>query len=208
MKHTFTLLLLFVATTVFAQKYGTTDDGLRVQLNDDGTWVLLEQDSIKPIQLNNTIFTSSPKNIAVRKSTVNDLVLNYNPVKWKVKKTNDNEAAEFEFVHVKGSGYCMAITEKWQIPLETLKESAYKALKESAPDSKIDVAEYRKVNGKKILHLQMRGTMNGVKFVYYGYYYSNENGTTQLVCYTGSNFLEEFKVDFDEFLNGMAVDNK
>jgi hypothetical protein len=208
MKHTITLLLLFVTTTVLAQKYGTTDDGLRVQLNDNGTWVLLEQDSIKTIPLNKAIFTSSSKNIAVRKSTVNDIVLNYNPVKWKFESKRDNEASEFEFDHVKGSGYCMAITEKLEIPMETLKDIAFNSLKESAPDSKIDVAEYRKVNGKKILHLQMSGTMQGVKFVYYGYYYSNENGTTQLVCYTGTKLLDEYKADFEEFLNGMSVDNK
>jgi hypothetical protein len=208
MKHTFLLLFLFLSGSLFAQKYATTDDGLRVQLNDNGTWVLLEEDSSKTIPVNATLFTSSSKNIAVRKSTVNDLVLNYNPVKWKIEKKNDNDDAEFEFNHVKGSGYGMAITEKLEIPLETLKDIAFENLKESAPDSKVEVAEYRKVNGKKVLHLQMSGTMQGIKFVYYGYYYSNENGTTQLVCYTGKKFLDEYKADFDEFLNGMAVDNK
>jgi hypothetical protein len=200
MKHTFLLLFLFLSGSLFAQKYATTDEGLRVQLNDDGTWILLEQDSSVKIELNPKIFTSSSKNIAVKKSAVNDIILNYNPIKWKVEPKTDNEDAEYEFEHVKGSAYCMAITEKMEIPMETLKDIA--------PDSKIELAEYRKVNGKKVLHMVMSGTMQGVKFVYYGYYYSNENGTTQLICYTGRKLLDDYKADFEDFLNGMAVDNK
>lgn len=208
MKHTFLLLFLFLSGSLFAQKYATTDEGLRVQLNDDGTWVLLEQDSTIKIELNPKIFTSSSKNIAVKKSAVNDIILNYNPIKWKIEPKTDNEDAEYEFEHVKGSAYCMAITEKMEIPMETLKDIAFNNLKESAPDSKIELAEYRKVNGKKVLHMVMSGTMQGVKFVYYGYYYSNENGTTQLICYTGRKLLDDYKADFEDFLNGMAVDNK
>lgn len=208
MKHTFLLLFLFLSGSLFAQKYVTTDEGLRVQLNDDGTWILLEQDSSVKIELNPKIFTSSSKNIAVKKSAVNDIILNYNPIKWKVEPKTDNEDAEYEFEHVKGSAYCMAITEKMEIPMETLKDIAFNNLKESAPDSKIELAEYRKVNGKKVLHMVMSGTMQGVKFVYYGYYYSNENGTTQLICYTGRKLLDDYKADFEDFLNGMAVDNK
>lgn len=207
-KIAFTVLLLNLFLATSAQKYGTTDEGLRVQLNDDGTWVLLEKDTAAVIPINPKIFLKPVNGIAEKKSTVNDVVLNYNPIIWKTAKDKNNEDAEFEFEHKKGSGYCMAITEKLDIPLETLKGIAYRNLLESAPDSKIEKAEYRNVNGLKVLHLVVSGTMQGIKFVYYGYYFSNENGTTQLVCYTGRKLLPDYQQDFDDFLNGISVATK
>jgi hypothetical protein len=102
----------------------------------------------------------------------------------------------------------MAITEKLEIPIETLKGIAYGNLLENAPDSKIEKSEYRTVNGLKVLHLIVSGTMQGIKFVYYGYYFSNENGTTQLVCYTGRKLLADYQQDFDDILNGITVVSK
>lgn len=199
------MLSVLLCSFSFAQKYATTDEGLRVQLNDDGTWKLLEQDTSAVTTVNPKLFTNAVTNIAVKKSTVNDVVLNYNPVKWKTSRDKNNEDAEFEFEHKSGSGYCMAITEKIEIKLESLKNIAFNNLLDNAPDAKIDKAEYRTVNGLRVLHLMISGTMQGVKFVYYGYYFSNENGTTQLVCYTGRRLLQEYQQDFDEILNGLTT---
>jgi hypothetical protein len=207
-KVVLTVLLLNFFSIVDAQKYGTTDEGLRIQLNDDGTWIFLEKDTAALITINPKNFIKPVNGIAVKKSSVNDVVLNYNPILWKTAKNKNNEDAEFEFEHKRGSGYCMAITEKLEIPLETLKGIAYGNLQENAPDSKIEKAEYRIVNSLKVLHLVVSGTMQGIKFVYYGYYFSNENGTTQLVCYTGRKLLTDYQQDFDDILNGITVTTK
>lgn len=201
--------LFFLATlSLQAQKYATTDEGLRVQLNDNGTWILLEKDTSTAITVNPKPFTKPANGIAVKKSKQNDVSLNYNPVKWKVSKEKNNEDAEFEFEHTSGNAYIMAITEKIEIPLESLKKISYTTLSESAPDSKIEKSEYRTVNGLKVLHLKMTGTMEGIKFVYYGYYFSNEKGTTQLVCYTSKSLFNEYQNDFDDFLNGLTAELK
>ena len=203
---TLTLLLLSFCFSLQAQIYGTTDDGLRVQLNENGTWKYLERDTSAAIAVNPKAFLKPTNAIAVKKSTQNSMSINYNPVKWKVLKNKNNEDAEFEFEHVKGNSYAMVINEKIEIPLENLKKISYDNVIENAPDSKIDKAEYRTVNGLKVLHLEMSGTMEGIKFVYYGYYFSNEKGTTQMVCYTAKSLLKEYQVDFEDFLNGLTAD--
>lgn len=203
---TLTLLFLSLSISLQAQIYGTTDEGLRVQLNENGTWKYLERDTSGAIALNPKAFLKPTNAIATKKSTQNSMSINYNPVKWKVLKNKNNEDAEFEFEHVKGNSYAMVINEKIEIPLENLKKISYDNVIENAPDSKIDKAEYRTVNGLKVLHLEMSGTMEGIKFVYYGYYFSNEKGTTQMVCYTAKSLLKEYQADFEDFLNGLTAD--
>lgn len=203
---TLTLLFLSLSISLQAQIYGTTDEGLRVQLNENGTWKYLERDTSGAIAVNPKAFLKPTNAIATKKSTQNSMSINYNPVKWKVLKNKNNEDAEFEFEHVKGNSYAMVINEKIEIPLENLKKISYDNVIENAPDSKIDKAEYRTVNGLKVLHLEMSGTMEGIKFVYYGYYFSNEKGTTQMVCYTAKSLLKEYQADFEDFLNGLTAD--
>ena len=52
---------------------------------------------------------------------------------------------------------------------------------------RLSKSRYRIVNGIEVLMMQMSGTIQGMRFTYYGYYYSNSNGTIQLLTYTGEN---------------------
>lgn len=52
--------------------------------------------------------------------------------------------------------------------------------------------------------MQMSGTIRGMRFTYYGYYYSNSNGTIQLLTYTGENLFPNYLNDIEEFLNGLV----
>ena len=64
--------------------------------------------------------------------------------------------------------------------------------------------EYRIVNGAKVLLLQMNGTMQGIKFSYYGYYFSNSNGTVQFVTYTSTNLITSYLPKIELLLNGIV----
>ena len=44
----------------------------------------------------------------------------------------------------------------------------------------------------------------GVKFIYLGYYYADDSGTTQLVAFTSPKLVAENKQDIYEFLNGLV----
>lgn len=76
--------------------------------------------------------------------------------------------------------------------------------RESAPDLKVIQEEYRMVNGQKVLFLQLNGTLQGIKFTYYGYYYSNSSGTVQFITYTSQSLLEAYKEDCEKILNGFV----
>jgi len=53
--------------------------------------------------------------------------------------------------------------------------------------------------------IQMDGTTQGIRFSYYGYYFSNSNGTIQFVTYTSQNLLDNYVNDCEELLNGFVV---
>ena len=50
--------------------------------------------------------------------------------------------------------------------------------------------------------------MQGIKFSYYGYYYSGEEGTVQFITYTAQNMLEDYRNDCETLLNGFVKTSK
>jgi hypothetical protein len=74
----------------------------------------------------------------------------------------------------------------------------------AAPDVRIIKEEYRTVNGIKLLMIQMQGTIQGINFVYFGYYYSYSGGTVQLLAYTSKQIFDEKEQELEEFLNGFV----
>lgn len=116
-----------------------------------------------------------------------------------------NPEAEFELVKKDGDLYGMIVTERLEIPLETLKIIAVENARAMAPDLRVVKEEYRMVNGLKVLVLQMNGTMQGIKFAYFGYYYSNENGTVQFVTYTSQSLMKTSQKECETLLNGLVV---
>jgi hypothetical protein len=98
----------------------------------------------------------------------------------------------------------MLIAEKAEIPVESLVEIAYENALEAAIDTQIITKEYRNVNGIEVIMLKMKGTMQGVKFVYIGYYYSNSEGAFQFVTYTSQKMLKDYENSMFDLLNGFT----
>jgi hypothetical protein len=207
MKKVF-LLLIFLAQTLFitAQINAITETGDEVVLYKDGTWIYVNDELNKEseIPVNPTEFTKAKKATFLVKSKTTDIGIWINPKNWKFAKATSNKDAEFEFSNKTGDLYGILITERMVIPLETLKSIAYENAKSAAPDVRIIKEEYRTVNGLKVLMMQMQGTIQGIKFVYFGYYYSYPGGTVQLLAYTSREIFNEKQDELETFLNGFV----
>ncbi|HMG92339.1 MAG TPA: hypothetical protein VK589_19915 [Chryseolinea sp.] len=200
-----TSLLLWVVVLCFAQTKAVTENGDEVVLYDDGTWKSIDSSTSEEfIKTNPATFTKGKRSSFLLKSSKFNVGFWIDPKKWKFEKASKNDAAEFE-LHLKdGDLYGMIIAEKMQIPLETLKNIAIDNGRIAAPDLSIQNEEYRTVNGLKVLHLQMAGTMQGIRFFYYGYYFSNPSGTVQFVTYSAQNLLPTYQTEIEELLNGLV----
>ncbi|QCK15315.1 hypothetical protein [Mangrovivirga cuniculi] len=204
--NTFFLLLLISAVSAFAQKNAITEFGEEVVLFEDGSWEYVnKEDATKnEIPENPKQFKRDKESSFLLKSKNLDVGFYVDPKSWTFKKANENEEAEYEFESKDGNLYGMVISEKIEIPLITLKNIALENARSAAPDAKIIKEEYRNVNGLKVLHMQINGTMQGIKFSYYGYYYSDESGTVQYITFTAQNLLDIYKDKCEKLLNGLV----
>lgn len=208
-KLTLLLLGLLTLNLAQAQKKAVTETGEEVILFDDGTWQYESEEELdeSEISTNSKKFKKDKESTFLLKSSKLNVGIYLNPKKWSFKKATQNADAEYEVQLKGGDLYGMVITEKVEIPLETLKSIAIQNGKAVAPDLKVVKEEYRDVNGLKVLLLQMNGTMQGIKFSYYGYYYSNANGTIQFITYTSQNLIDSYKNKTEKLLNGLVETN-
>jgi len=199
-----TFLLLFAVKSYASQK-AVTDTGEQVILNNDGTWVYVDKvkKSKQEIETSKTIFNKPPDSTFLLKSTRNNSALWINPVKWSFSKSEQKDAIEYSLKLKDKDLFGMIINEGVELPVESLSDIALSNAQAAAPDAKIVKQEYRIVNGKKILFLEMNGTIKGINFTYWGYYYSSPAGTTQLLAYTASSIVNKYKPEMLDFLNGL-----
>ncbi|MEX1189297.1 MAG: hypothetical protein WED33_08565 [Bacteroidia bacterium] len=205
-KIAFILMLCFSVLHSFAQQNAITDTGEEVILFKDGTWVYVEEQEVitlDEIEENPLKFKQPKESSFLLKSQRVDVGFWIDPKLWKFKKSEEDADAEYLLQLKDGDLYAMIISEKVEIPLDALMGIALENARNAAPDIKIVRKEFRNVNGLKVLLLQMDGTLQGIKFSYYGYYYSFEGGTVQFISYTSQNLLEEYLSTCEDLLNGI-----
>lgn len=207
MKKIVTICICFLfAFACYAQQFAITETGEEVILYDDGTWEYAEEadQTDSEIAINPVKFEKGEKSTFLLKSTKLNVGFWLNPEKWDFKKAIDNPSAEYELQLKEKDLYSMIITEQIVIPLTNLKNIALQNGRAAAPDLQIVKEEYRIVNGLKVLLLQMNGTIQGIKFSYYGYYFTNSSGTLQYITYTAQSLLKDYMEDIEELLNGLV----
>ena len=208
MKRTILILLSLITFTFsHAQKIAITEEGKEVILYDDGTWKYQDGEKIpsKEIPTNPNKFVKDDSSTFLLKSKNLNVGFYFNPKVWEINtKTKFNPYAEYELKLREEDLYCIIVTEKVEVPLESLKLIAIENGKNISPDLTIIKEEYRNVNGLKVLLLQMNGTVKGIKVSYYGYYYSSPEGTVQFITYTAQNLLEKYMPEIEKLLNGFV----
>lgn len=204
------LLMICIPFIGYAGQRAVTEDGTTVILNDDGTWKYEKAESLTKdtIPVNSKAFVKGKDASFVIRSRNNTASVYFNPDKWRVVTAKSNESVEKQFRLVDHDMQAMLITEKIEIPIETLAILALQNAKRVAPDAKIVEKEYRTVNGKKLIMLQINGTLMGIKFSYLGYYFTDTYGSTQLVTYTAQNLFAEYRPEAEQFLNGLVFADK
>lgn len=209
MRHIILSALLGIATLpAFAQIKAVTDKGEEVILNNDGTW---KYASITPS------YDTRLDTPDIKKASTNTFLLKGNhvkygiwldPKKWSFKTVTDedNSPIEYRLSLKHESGYCMIIPEAIELSLEVLESAALTNARSVAPDVKIVREETRRVNGNLVKNVELRGTVEGIKFVYFGYYYTGKIGTVQAVCYTSETLYPKYKADMEALLSGFVTE--
>ncbi len=183
-----------------------TETGDEVILYEDGKWSYIDNglNNLEVISTNKKKYKKEASSSFIVKSNKVNVGVWINPKEWKFEKEDSEAAAEYTFTSNDEGIYGMLITEKIEIPIQNLRQAAINNAKSVAPDTKVINQEYRTVNDNEVLMMQLIGTIQGVKFVYYGYYFTSSYGTVQLVTYTSENLFKTREGEMEMFLNGLV----
>lgn len=197
-------MILYVPAVFGKDVTAITDDGRKVILKNDGTWRPFGSkpaSSERAKNINKKVDSST----AVFKPKGDKFQVWYDPSKWHMKKAADSDKPTFE--HKDGDVYAMVLAERFSMSLEALRDLAINNAQNVAPDTKVTYEEERLVNGRKVLCLKIDGTIAGVQFTYYGYYYAGKGGIIQLITYTSQNLIDEYQGEMTNFLNGLIIND-
>jgi hypothetical protein len=180
----------------------TTDDGRKVLLSQDGTWKYAPAASDQK-DASVASFEKGGKATEVLSINKGMASVSYDPNLWKA--TNQEDPTKTTFTHKSGDAYAMVIGERIESTLDGLKELALANARKAASSLTILKEEKRLVNGSAVLYLKFEPTIQGITFIFEGYYYAGPAGTIQLLTYTGKNLLGEYESDMLDFLNGFEI---
>jgi hypothetical protein len=199
-------LMLILSLAASAQQKAITQTGEEVVLYNNGTWIYTHRDSLKTEEIPTSagVFNKSINASFLLKSKRINIGCWIDPEKWKFQQAPVHDPAEYELDHVNGNMYALMLTENLDIPVVSLGNIAIQNARDVAPDLTIIGKEYRMVNGKKVLMIRMVGTIQDIRFSYYGYYYAANGGATQFLVYSSEAFMEENLSEVEELLNGLV----
>ena len=196
------VMLLISNTTTAISMEATTSDGKKVILFPNGTWIYKDSGVQNESGSN---FTKPQESTKVLKSKKGFFTLWIDPTKWNTEGSSLNPDAEFFLRHTSGDVYAMVIAERIAMPIATLKNLTLENAKRVVPDAEIVLQEERIVNGTKLWNMRIEGTLQGIPITYYGYYWTGQVGSLQVVTYTGKNLFDEFKAEITDLLNGLVI---
>ena len=208
MKYTILIILLFnVSLSCISQETAVTKDGKKVLLYENGTWKYIQDvEGVKMPDSSLKKFSRPAASKTLLASKRTDHAIWYDATKWALSDMKVSDVNEYLFKLKNEDAYCMTVVEKIEIPIDNFKNIVLKSLEMKGLES-VEVLDedFRMVNGQRVLQLQFTGSLQGMRFTYMGYYFSNESGTSQILCYTSANLFKQYKAQFENMLNGFTV---
>ena len=183
-----------------------TEDGRAVVLFDNGTW-LFKPDPVQQKEGKAGDAAISATATAKLTNSRDSYSIWYDPNVWVRSESDEDEDVEF-CLKMKGEdGYALTIYERIPIPLEKMKQIALENMRAVATSAKVTEEKMLNVNGERVLYLRFEAMMQGMPFVYRGYYASGKFGTIQFLAYTHETLEDEYSVEMNKLLNGLRVNN-
>ena len=186
------LVSLCVGGILAEDRRAKTTDGKEVLLRADGTWSYIGE------------YNKDKKSEIAYTGKRGTFAIHLVPNTWKKNDKVDNDAAEVGFIK-DGDIYAMIIAERIEVPIEALKKAAIENMKMVDKNTKIVFEEKRTVNGKEMICLTLEVTTEGVPFTFHGYIYTGDEGSFQIVTWTGRKLFKEVKPEMEAFLNGFVI---
>jgi len=189
------------------EKRAKTTDGKEVILRDDGTWAYAEAGK-KDKPAAGSEYKKDKKAELAYTGKRGKFTLTLVPDAWARLEKSINPLAEVSFKNDAGDVYAMVVAERLQVPLPALKKAVLDNMKRVDSESKVLLDEKRTVNGLAVVCLTVEANVQEIPLTYHVYLYSGDEGSIQLMTWTGRKLFQESKADMEAFLNGFEVVKK
>ncbi len=207
MKLFIVITLLLLVSLSSANQKAVTDAGTEIILYEDGTWKYSDAatDSPDTILMNKNNFAIHDESTFSLQSANNNSAVWLNENKWSFKKLPKDSGTEYEFELKSGGLIGLLGTETKEVPLESIPEGVLINLRSKSSNVSVIKKEYRIVNNYKVIYMETSLTNKDENYVMFGYYYSDNSGTTQLCAFVKSNLVKEHRSEINDFLNGLTA---
>jgi hypothetical protein len=204
MKNFFLPVIAFLfAFQAGAQVTAITEEGRAVLLFSNGTWRYLN-DSVRVSTLDLPHYTIPGNSTRLLKGKETPYELWYNAEKWNLLPDTVYENSEYAFEYDNGELIAMMITERMQVPLNTIKEAATGSFKRKGSECRIAEEQKIMVNGTEGLLLKIDALVDGIPVSYLNGYFSTREGTFQLITYTAYNLFDRHRKAMMELICGFV----
>jgi hypothetical protein len=200
----FLILWVSLGCSLSAQKYGTTDDGLRVILKDNGTWDTLRVSEEVPEGGPITLAKPSSSKQSIKGEQI-DYTIWFNPGKWKVLDKTLNSFADYTLQHRDGDVMAIIIAERIEVKLDKLIEIAINNAKNAGTDFRIMDWREATINGLEGKMLKFTTRVQDIDFTYLSFYYSSEKGSFQFITFTSNNLFTKYEKDLMDLIGGFRL---
>jgi hypothetical protein len=174
-----------------------TLDGSSVILYEDGTW------RPKTLQLDHSIIRKGQFANELHKSKLGFYEFWVDRKAWQAEDASG--AFEFNFAHADGEGWCGIIPERIQLTKEALRSAVLNNAKSSDPNASLAQSSNAFVNGLSGEVLEVSANMEGMYISYYMFLWSGSKGTVQIICWSGSTVIDEYRPVFNDFFGGFLL---
>jgi len=220
MKLLFIFLAIMLASASFGQKKeigkAITTDGRRIILFDDGSWKY----ELNPVPVgkgtavpdtaedlfNKPIgdkYQKSPYNKKEWRSNRTNFSVWFNPKKWKLNLMNNIPPTEASFHFI--DNVCNILTERLDIDMETWIHNMKQFQKQNHPSLKIQVEEWRSVNGLNVYFIKWQTGDNRTNLQCYSYYSKSSTALVQMNVAAPASAAKDSEEEIFRLLNGLVL---
>lgn len=131
--------------------------------------------------------------------------IHYDPSEW-TEMTPLGPDVTNQYFHSSGELSVAVIAERVEIPGEAMLRVALENAEGAAPDVRATRRGSRLVNGVEVFFQEYQGTVEGISMTYLGHFYSDSNGTVQILAFTTSNLINVHRESIEQFVAGFVVE--
>lgn len=132
-----------------------------------------------------------------------NISLKYDPDQWRLAARHGD--GQFAFSHSSGEGHALVISERTALSPDSIQDVALANAQSVDPHASIGFRNKIRANGVPLWFLKIEVTVETIPMIYWGYFYSGESGTVQVVTYAEKSRFPEYEQSFMDLLSGLMV---